>query len=147
MSRAANQQVEGQGRFQAEDILYGRNIDSIDRNVKEAPLKMLVGQKTDMKPVESSTRLPPMREVGYASDFRGKLVIQTGKLRRCYKRELARIPKVNSMVNVGMLKPINLDQEDPDRGKLEFGRVRDRLLGTRCTKEERKRFKLSEDGS
>ncbi|KAH1072376.1 hypothetical protein J1N35_024704 [Gossypium stocksii] len=63
-----------------EDVLYGRNIGSIDGTAKEAPLEMLVGHETNMKHVELAVKLPLMREVSCASAFGGKVVMQTGKL-------------------------------------------------------------------
>ncbi|KAA3474151.1 integrase [Gossypium australe] len=60
-----------------EDVHYGKNMDSIDQSYKETPLEILEVQKTDMKPIESSMGLPHMKEVGCASDLRGKVVMQT----------------------------------------------------------------------
>ncbi|KAH1122190.1 hypothetical protein J1N35_005350 [Gossypium stocksii] len=42
------------------DVLYRRNIDSIERSAMKTPSEMLVEHETDMKPVEISLELPPM---------------------------------------------------------------------------------------
>ncbi|KAH1129909.1 hypothetical protein J1N35_001287 [Gossypium stocksii] len=60
-----------------------------------------------MKPIELLAELPPMREVGCASDFKGHggpFKVLVGKL------------KVNSMFNVSMSKPSCTDQADSNRG-------------------------------
>ncbi|KAK5794174.1 hypothetical protein PVK06_035383 [Gossypium arboreum] len=53
----------------AKDVSCGGNNDLVDRNATKTPLKMLEVQKTDAKPIEVSVGLPPMREVGCASDL------------------------------------------------------------------------------
>lgn len=60
-----------------EDVLYRRNIGSIEQNVMKAPSDMLVEHETDIKPFEISVELPPMGNVGCSSDF-AKVVMQTG---------------------------------------------------------------------
>ncbi|MFQ6658381.1 hypothetical protein Gotur_027671 [Gossypium turneri] len=48
--------------------------------VKLAPIRLKLSEASEL--VESSTRLPPMGEVGGASDFKGKEVMQEGQLTR-----------------------------------------------------------------
>ncbi|MFQ6640739.1 hypothetical protein Gotur_015831 [Gossypium turneri] len=48
--------------------------------VKLGPMRLKLSETSEL--AESSTRLPPMGEVGGASDFRGKEVIQVGQLTR-----------------------------------------------------------------
>ncbi|KAK5792929.1 hypothetical protein PVK06_034060 [Gossypium arboreum] len=47
-----------------EDVSYGRNIISIERNVTKAPSEMLMKHETNMKPIEISVELPLMGKVG-----------------------------------------------------------------------------------
>ncbi|KAH1047202.1 hypothetical protein J1N35_037986 [Gossypium stocksii] len=90
----------------AKDVLCGRNIDLIELCATKTPLEMIEAQKTYMKPVESLVALPAMKEVGCASNFVSEVVIP----------ELARIPKVNSIFNVGMSKPSCVVKEIPIKG-------------------------------
>ncbi|KAH1046644.1 hypothetical protein J1N35_037428 [Gossypium stocksii] len=53
----------------AKDVSCSGNNDLVDRSAMKTPLKMLEIQKIDVKPIEVSVRLPPMREVGCASDL------------------------------------------------------------------------------
>lgn len=63
----------------AKDVHSGKNIDSVDRrSVMGTPLEMLERQQINIKLVKPSVRLPPMREVSYALEFWGKLVMQIG---------------------------------------------------------------------
>ncbi|MFQ6664449.1 hypothetical protein Gotur_031558 [Gossypium turneri] len=44
--------------------------------VKLGPIRLKLSEASEL--AESSTRLPPMRKVGGASDFKGKEVMQVG---------------------------------------------------------------------
>ncbi|KAH1055884.1 hypothetical protein J1N35_033949 [Gossypium stocksii] len=67
----------------AKDVYEGKNIDSIDlRSATKTLLGILEGQQTNMKPVELLERLPLKKEVACASDFEGKVVMQTEQLRQ-----------------------------------------------------------------
>ncbi|MBA0660323.1 hypothetical protein Goklo_012359 [Gossypium klotzschianum] len=48
--------------------------------VKLGPMRLKLSETSEL--AESSTRLPPMGEVGGASNFKGKEVMQVGKLTR-----------------------------------------------------------------
>lgn len=50
--------------------------------LERQPSEMLEGRKIDLKPVQLSVRLPPMREVSCALDFVGKIVMQTWQLKQ-----------------------------------------------------------------
>ncbi|MBA0575774.1 hypothetical protein Golob_006927 [Gossypium lobatum] len=69
------------GEWKAENVLYGRNINSVDRTAEEAHMEMLAG----LKPVESLVGLPPMIKVGCASDFGGKVVMQIGQTQESFQ--------------------------------------------------------------
>ncbi|MBA0683479.1 hypothetical protein Goari_025134 [Gossypium aridum] len=109
----------------AKDVSCGGNIDLVDWSATKTPSKIY------MKPIELLVEILPIRDVGYASDFGGKLVMQTGQLnkgsfrvlkrvsRGVYKLKLVAILKVSPMLNGRMPKPICKDQEDPDQGKLQ----------------------------
>ncbi|KAH1107577.1 hypothetical protein J1N35_011345 [Gossypium stocksii] len=58
------------------NVHYGKNIDLVNQSAK-GPLEILEVQQTDVKPTELSVRLQPMRDVGCASNFVGKVVVQT----------------------------------------------------------------------
>ncbi|MFQ6656411.1 hypothetical protein Gotur_026526 [Gossypium turneri] len=47
------------------------------KTVKLAPMRLKLSEASEL--AESSTRLPPMGEVGGASDFKGKEVMQEGQ--------------------------------------------------------------------
>ncbi|KAH1121417.1 hypothetical protein J1N35_004577 [Gossypium stocksii] len=64
----------------AEDVHCGKNINLIDWSAIEAPLERLEVRQTDVKPIESSMGLSVIREMGCASNFRRKVVMQTGQL-------------------------------------------------------------------
>ncbi|MBA0755366.1 hypothetical protein Gogos_020767 [Gossypium gossypioides] len=104
-------------------ILDTRQQQCVMSSATKTPLEMLEGHNIDMKPIELSVGLPPMREVGCASNFEGKMVMQTGQWDRvnatseAYKPKLTARLKVNPMFNVVMPKPICTDQEDPNQGK------------------------------
>ncbi|MBA0599988.1 hypothetical protein Gorai_006187 [Gossypium raimondii] len=51
------------------DVPCGENNDLVDRSATKTLLKMLEVQKIDVKPIEVSIELPPMREIGCALDF------------------------------------------------------------------------------
>ncbi|MBA0635570.1 hypothetical protein Godav_022297 [Gossypium davidsonii] len=57
----------------AKDIHYGENIELVDQSAKETLLEILEVRQTDIKSVELSVGIPPMRKVGYVSDFGEKL--------------------------------------------------------------------------
>ncbi|KAK5793911.1 hypothetical protein PVK06_035087 [Gossypium arboreum] len=59
-----------------EDVSYGRNINSIERNATKAHSKKLVEHEIDMKPVKSTVELPFLGKVGCVSDFEGKVAMQ-----------------------------------------------------------------------
>ncbi|MBA0879402.1 hypothetical protein Goshw_000231 [Gossypium schwendimanii] len=95
--------------------VHGRNnIESVYRSALAAPLEMLEGRKIDMNPVDLLVGLPPMRDVGCASNFGGTVMIQNGQLKRvkatservnrgAYKLELEGKFKVNPMFNMESL--------------------------------------------
>ncbi|KAH1130651.1 hypothetical protein J1N35_002029 [Gossypium stocksii] len=59
----------------AKDVLRGGNIDLVDRSAMKTSLEML------------EVGLPPMREVGCASNFRGKIMMQNWAIKqsKCYE--------------------------------------------------------------
>ncbi|KAH1031228.1 hypothetical protein J1N35_043402 [Gossypium stocksii] len=75
---------------------------------------MLEVWQTDMKLVESSVGLPPMRET--QGLFRVLKRVSLG----AHKKELVRIFKVNLVLNVSMSRLISEDQEEPDQGKSQW---------------------------
>ncbi|KAH1038557.1 hypothetical protein J1N35_040300 [Gossypium stocksii] len=59
-----------------EDVLYGRNINSIEPNATKAPSKNLVEHETNMRPVKSTVEPSPLGNVGCVSIFEGKEMMQ-----------------------------------------------------------------------
>ncbi|KAG8498201.1 hypothetical protein CXB51_006628 [Gossypium anomalum] len=59
-----------------EDASYGRSINSTEQDATKAPSEKLVERESDMRPVEPTVELPPLRKVDGASDFVGKEAMQ-----------------------------------------------------------------------
>ncbi|MBA0754908.1 hypothetical protein Gogos_019856, partial [Gossypium gossypioides] len=59
-----------------EDVSYGRNIDSIEQKVTKSPSEVLVAQEFDMKPADLTMEPTPLGNVGCASGFKKKGVMQ-----------------------------------------------------------------------
>ncbi|KAH1091920.1 hypothetical protein J1N35_019177 [Gossypium stocksii] len=92
----------------AKDAPSGENIDLVDQSAMKTLWEMLEVQQTDMNSVESSMRLPPIREVGCALDFGRKVVMQTGQLKW-----------VNATREL-----VCENQKDPGRGKSQCGQLK-----------------------
>ncbi|KAH1057634.1 hypothetical protein J1N35_035699, partial [Gossypium stocksii] len=54
------------------DVLYGRNINSIERNAMKALSEVLVAQDIDMKPTDSTVEPTPLGKMGCESGFKEK---------------------------------------------------------------------------
>ncbi|MFQ6645153.1 hypothetical protein Gotur_019330 [Gossypium turneri] len=59
--------------------------------VKLGPMRLKLSEASEL--AESSTRLPPMGEVGGASDFKGKEVMQVGQLTRVNAKNVEALSK------------------------------------------------------
>ncbi|MBA0660325.1 hypothetical protein Goklo_012359 [Gossypium klotzschianum] len=59
--------------------------------VKLGPMRLKLSETSEL--AESSTRLPPMGEVGGASNFKGKEVMQVGKLTRVNAKNVRALSK------------------------------------------------------
>lgn len=72
-------QIQDIVRNIVEGIPCGENINLVNQSANETLMEMVEVQQSDMKPVELLLGLPPMREVGCATNFVGQVVMQTGK--------------------------------------------------------------------
>lgn len=87
----------------ADDVHCGKNIYLVDQNAKETPLKILEGQQTDMKLIKLSMRLPPMKEVGCASNFVRKVVMQTRQINKLNAMSKVYLKHFPSFLNYDLL--------------------------------------------
>ncbi|KAH1082109.1 hypothetical protein J1N35_021870 [Gossypium stocksii] len=65
-----------------EDVHCGKNIGLVDRNATKTLLEMLEVWQIDMKLVELSVGLPPMKEMCCTLDFVGKVMMQIVQLKQ-----------------------------------------------------------------
>ncbi|KAH1092370.1 hypothetical protein J1N35_019627 [Gossypium stocksii] len=114
------------------------------KTVKLGPMRLKSSEALEL--AESSTRLPPMGEVGDASDFKEKEVMHEGQLTRVnaevHSEHLKSVLRSNLLTwqerrgpfevleqggreTVGEVKPSAVNQEDSVRGKLERGQGSD----------------------
>lgn len=89
------------------DVSYGKDINLIERNAIKT-LKMLDARQTNMNLVKSSMELPPMRKVGYASNFGRKLVMQTGQSKRINAMSEVHFKHLSSVLHFGL--PLSLQK-------------------------------------
>ncbi|KAH1129731.1 hypothetical protein J1N35_001109 [Gossypium stocksii] len=129
-----------------EDVSLSLNLEEevAMKIVKLGPIRLKLSEASEL--AESSTRLPPMGEVGDASDFKGKEVMQEGQLTRVnakvhsehfdsvlHSNLLAwqecrgpfEVLEQRGRETGGKAKPSVVNQEDSVQGKLEYGQESD----------------------
>ncbi|KAH1092289.1 hypothetical protein J1N35_019546 [Gossypium stocksii] len=145
--KATSEQGESsEGLSPKEEVSLSSNSEKevAMKTVKLGPMRLKSNEALEL--AESSTRLPPMGEVGDASDFKEKEVMHEGQLTRVnaevHSKHLKSVLRSNLLTwqerrgpfevleqggqeTVGEVKPSAVNQEDSVRGKLERGQGSD----------------------
>ncbi|MBA0740645.1 hypothetical protein Gogos_013837 [Gossypium gossypioides] len=112
-----------------EDVSYGRNINSIERNATKAHSEKLVEHETDIMPVKSIVELPHLENVGCVSDFEGKEAMQK-QSKRVNAASKIHCEHSDSVLNSDLLawqgrtKSRYENQGDSNGNKSKLGQVR-----------------------
>ncbi|MBA0776719.1 hypothetical protein Gotri_011678 [Gossypium trilobum] len=101
-------------------ILYGRNINSIERNTTKAPSKKLVEHETGMRPMELTMEPSPLGKVDCVLDFEGKEAMQKQSKRVNVAKVTMRALRewVGKDVMGQSAKPVTMAQNAPHGGLL-----------------------------
>lgn len=85
------------------DIHCGKNIKLVDRIITRTPFEMLKVQQADMKFIELSVRLPPMRDMSCASDFVRNVMMQNRQSKRVNATSEAHLKHLSSILHYDLL--------------------------------------------